>query len=132
MNAIPIRLLPGEDLKQRLDKLAWERGLRAACVVTCVGSLSVAQIRFASHADVTKVEGPLEILSLGGTIASFGGSHLHICVSNSKGQVCGGHLKEGSIVRTTAEVVIGVIEGFAFHRELDPRTGFPELVVGPA
>ena len=132
MHAIPIRLLPGDDLKQRLDKLAWEKGWRAACVVTCVGSLSSAQVRFANQVDIIKIEGPLEIVALSGTIASFGGSHLHLCVSDAKGQIFGGHLKEGSIVRTTAEVVIGVIEGFAFHRELDPKTGFPELVVGPA
>lgn len=132
MHAIPIRLLPGDDLKQRLDKLAWDKSWRAACVVTCVGSLSVANIRFANQADITKIDGPLEIVSLGGTVASFGGSHLHICVSDSKGQVFGGHLKDGSLIRTTAEVIIGVLENFAFHRELDPKTGFPELVVGPA
>jgi len=35
-------------------------------------------------------------------------------------------------VRTTAEIVIGVLDGFAFHREIDAQTGYPELVVGPA
>ncbi len=132
MHAIPLRLQPGDDLKQRLDRLAWESGWRAACVITCVGSLSLAKIRFANQADITTVDGPLEILGLSGTIASFGGSHLHLCVGDAKGHVIGGHLKEGSIVRTTAEVVIGVLDGFAFHRELDARTGYPELVVGPA
>lgn len=132
MQATPIRLLPGDDLKQRIDKLAWERGWRAACVVTCAGSLRVAQIRFADQAEPTRVSGPLEILSLSGTVASFGGSHLHISVADEKGRVVGGHLKEGSIVHTTAELVIGTMEGFAFHREIDPHTGFPELVIAPA
>lgn len=132
MQAIPIRLQPGEDLKQRLDRLAWESGWRAACVITCVGSLTQARLRFANAAEISTVEGPLEILSVSGTIASFGGSHLHLTVGNGKGQVFGGHLKEGSTIRTTAEVVIGVLDGYAFHRELDPKTGYPELVVGPA
>lgn len=132
MQGIPVRLLPGEDLKQRIDRLAWERGWRAACVLTCAGSLSNALIRFADDEDVTRIPGPLEIISLSGTIASFGGSHLHISVADGKGRIVGGHLKEGSIIRTTAEIVVGVLEGYAFHREIDPETGFAELVVGPA
>jgi hypothetical protein len=74
----------------------------------------------------------LEIVSLSGTIASFGGSHLHLSVADSSGRVLGGHVKEGCIVHTTVELVIGVLEGYAFHREIDPDTGFPELVVNPA
>lgn len=129
MQGIPVRLLPGDDLKQRIDRLAWERGWRAACVVTCAGSLSNAIIRFADDEDVTRIPGPLEIISLSGTIASFGGSHLHIAVADNKGRVFGGHLKEGSIVRTTAELIVGVLDGYQFHREIDPETGFAELVV---
>ena len=132
MQAIPIRLDPGDDLKQRIDRLAWERGWRAACVLTCVGSLQVAHIRFADQSDISRVAGPLEIVALSGTVASFGGSHLHIAVADEKGRVLGGHLKEGSIVRTTAEIVIGTIDGYAFHREIDPHTGYPELVVDTA
>jgi hypothetical protein len=94
--------------------------------------LQVAHIRFADQSDITRVQGPLEIVSLSGTVASFGGSHLHIAVSDDKGRVLGGHLKEGSIIRTTAEIVIGIMEGFAFHREIDPQTGYPELIVAPA
>lgn len=132
MQAIPLRLEPGDDLKQRIDSLAWERGWRAGCVITCVGSLQVAHIRFADQNDITRVPGPLEIVSLSGTVASFGGSHLHIAVADDKGRVLGGHLKEGSIIRTTAEIVIGALDGYAFHREIDPQTGYPELVVAPA
>jgi len=132
MTAVPIRLFPGDDLKRRIDQLAWERGWRAACLITCVGSLDEAMIRYADSEDITRVPGPLEILSLNGTIASFGGSHLHIVVADGQGRVTGGHLKEGSIVRTTAEIVIGSLDGFSFHREIDPETGFAELVVGPA
>jgi predicted DNA-binding protein with PD1-like motif len=132
MHAIPLRLQPGDDLKQRIDRLAWESGWRAACIVTCVGSLSIARLRFANQADIATVDGPLEILSLSGTVASFGGSHLHLTVGDAKGYVHGGHLKEGTVVRTTAEVVVGILDGFAFHRELDAKTGYPELVVGPA
>jgi hypothetical protein len=132
MQGIPVRLLPGEDLKQRIDRLAWEHGWRAACVITCAGSLANALIRFADDEEITRVPGPLEIISLSGTIASFGGSHLHIAIADADGRVMGGHLKEGSIIRTTAELVVGVLDGYAFHREIDPETGFAELVVDPS
>jgi uncharacterized protein len=129
MQIYAIRFNPGEDLKHRLDRLCWERNWRAACVLSCVGSLDCAKLRFAGHGDVTNVRGPLEIVSLSGTLASFGGSHLHLAVSDSKGHTIGGHLKDGSIVHTTAEIVIGVLDGLSFHREFDARTGYPELVI---
>ena len=129
---VPFRLHPGDDLKLRLDRLAWEQGWRAACVLTCVGSLSRAGIRFADSSKISEVRGPLEIISLSGTIASFGGSHLHISVADRNGVVIGGHVKEGCIIRTTAEIVLATLDGYAFHREIDPDTGFPELVVSPA
>jgi uncharacterized protein len=132
VQAVPFRLHPGDDLKTRLDRLAWEQGWRAACILTCVGSLSRATLRFADSSKLTEVKGPLEIVSLAGTIASFGGSHLHISVADRNGTVVGGHVKEGCIIRTTAEIVLATLDGYAFHREIDPDTGFPELVVGPA
>ena len=132
MQACPFRLHPGDDLKQRLDRLAWEQGWRAACVLTCVGSLTRASLRFADSAKISELKGPLEIVSLSGTIASFGGSHLHMAVADKSGQVYGGHVKEGCIIRTTAEIVLGILDGYAFHREIDPDTGYPELVVGTA
>lgn len=37
------------------------------------------------------------------------------------------HVKEGCIVHTTAEIVIGEIQNKIFVRELDKDTGFKEL-----
>ena len=68
----------------------------------------------------------LEILSLCGTLSSDG-AHLHITVANSNGAVIGGHLCPGSLVRTTAELVIGLLPEWRFRRELDPATGYAEL-----
>ena len=41
----------------------------------------------------------------------------------------GGHLCAGSLVRTTAELVIGLLPEWRFNRELDPATGYPELQI---
>ena len=43
----------------------------------------------------------------------------------------GGHLCASSLVRTTAELVIGQLPEWRFSRELDPATGYPELRITP-
>jgi len=71
----------------------------------------------------------MEIVSLVGTLAAKGGPHLHISVANSQGQTIGGHLMEGNSIYTTAEVVLGNANNLLFVRELDPQSGYEELVV---
>ncbi len=41
----------------------------------------------------------------------------------------GGHLCAGSLVRTTAEVVLALLPDWQFSRELDSVTGFQELQI---
>jgi len=57
------------------------------------------------------------------------GSHLHLSVSDQRGKVTGGHLKEGAIVRTTVELVIAILPEWRFARIPDPETGSMELKV---
>ncbi len=90
----------------------------------------MARIRLAGLQQPTRLSGDLEILSLAGTL-SRDGAHLHIAVADSRGQVVGGHLAHGSLVRTTAELVVGLLPEWRFRRELDPATGWPELVIEP-
>ncbi len=130
MKAIPLRLQPGVDLRQALEAWIVEQQEQAACLISAVGSLSVAQLRFAGAAEATGIHGELEILSLSGTL-SPDGAHLHIAVADSSGSVIGGHLCMGSLVRTTAELVIGLLPEWRFSRELDPATGYPELRITP-
>jgi hypothetical protein len=68
--------------------------------------------------------------SLAGTL-SPDGAHLHIAVADSRGAVIGGHLCAGSLVRTTAELVVGLLPEWQFGRELDPATGYTELQISP-
>lgn len=123
-----LRLKPGADLRRSLDRFARKHRLRAAYVGTCVGSLRCAAIRFADKPKAGIIEGPFEIVSLVGTLSTRG-LHLHISVSDGKGKTIGGHLGEGSIVHTTAEIVIVSVSGVRFAREPDPTTGYRELVV---
>ena len=89
-----------------------------------------ADLRLAGATQATAIHGELEILSLSGTL-SPDGAHLHIAVADSSGAVLGGHLCAGSLVRTTAELVIGLLPEWRFSRELDPATGYPELRITP-
>jgi len=129
-----LRLSPGDDLRGALEKafraLAAEHGIEAACIVSAVGSLTRAVLRYADQPAGSETAGPLELLSLSGTL-SPDGAHLHASVAGDKGAVVGGHVLRGCTVRTTAEVVIALLPGWQFRRELDAATGFQELVPSP-
>jgi predicted DNA-binding protein with PD1-like motif len=128
MKVVPLRLQPGADLRGALDAWMGEQEAQAGCLISTVGSLSVAQLRLAGAREATLIRGEMEILSLSGTL-SRDGAHLHIAVANSSGSVIGGHLCSGSLVRTTAELVIGLLPEWRFRRELDPATGYAELEI---
>ena len=128
MKVVPLRLQPGDDLRQALETWMGEQEEQAGCVISGIGSLSVAELRFAGAAAATTIHGELEILSLSGTL-SADGAHLHIAIADSSGAVIGGHLCSGSLVRTTAELVIGLLPEWQFRRERDPATGYAELAI---
>jgi predicted DNA-binding protein with PD1-like motif len=126
MKVVALRLRPGEDLRLALDAWMAQQQEQAGCVISAVGSLSVVQLRFAGATEATLIRDDLEILSLAGTL-SPDGAHLHLAAADSKGAVIGGHLCAGSLVRTTAELVIGLLPEWRFRRQLDPATGCAEL-----
>jgi predicted DNA-binding protein with PD1-like motif len=128
MNALPLRFPALADLREVLAALPSQHGVAAAFVLQGIGSLSVARIRFAGAPDCTELRGDLEIVSLGGSL-SPDGPHLHIAVADAAGQVTGGHMGPGCVVRTTAEVLVALLPGHSFSREMDPATGYQELFV---
>ena len=69
-----------------------------------------------------------EIVSITGTL-SEDGVHIHISVSDELGNTIGGHLKDGCIVNTTAEIVLNIFDNINFRREYDEKTGYGELVI---
>jgi predicted DNA-binding protein with PD1-like motif len=128
MQTYTLRLKPGQDLRRELEAFAFTQKLRAGLVLTCVGSLTQAALRLANAEKTSFFTGHFEIVSLVGTL-SPDGIHLHISISDEKGQIVGGHLMEGSLIYTTAEIVLGELAGIVFHRPIDPQTGYDELVV---
>jgi uncharacterized protein len=127
MEALPLRLVPGNDLCEALEAEVAKRSCRAAFVLSAIGSLAPARLRFADASAPTTLSGHCEILSLAGTIAA-NGSHLHMSVADATGQVLGGHVAHGSMVHTTVEALLLLLPEWSFTRKLDDATGFAELV----
>lgn len=124
-----LRLKPGQDLRVELARFARAKKLRAAFVASCAGSCSRASVRYANQPGASVRDGHFEIVSLTGTLAE-GGMHVHASFSDSTGATFGGHLMDGSIVYTTAEILIGELDRTVFGRAVDPTYGWYELTVG--
>lgn len=132
MKTIVFRLKPGADLKRSIEAVVKEHSIKAGFIVTCVGGLEQATVRMAGATpdvqDIRTFKDDFEIVSLVGTI-SINGTHLHMSFSDREGIVHGGHLKEGTVIDPTAEIVIGINEDIQMRREPDEETGFDELVI---
>ena len=128
MLTLPLRLRPGDDVRGAVVAALLASGQQAGFVLQGIGSLSVAQLRYAGQPQATALRGDLEILTLAGSIAPDG-AHLHMSVSDARGQVFGGHVGPGCVVRTTAELLLALLPERRFTREHDPLTGYPELCI---
>ena len=122
------RLKPGQDLRKELETYVRNQGIEAGWIATCVGSLTQAHLRYANQPEGTTVTGHFEIVSLTGTVSTYG-CHLHLSISDIRGRTIGGHLLENSIVYTTAEIVLGESKDLVFTREKDGTTPWDELQV---
>ena len=130
MKTLPLRLNPGADLRAALSTALSAFHGEAAFVVSGVGSLCEARLRFAGRDELHCVIGDLELLTLSGTLGA-GGEHLHASLSDADGRVFGGHVAPGCIVRTTAEILLAVLDDVRFAREPDAATGYAELAIRP-
>jgi uncharacterized protein len=128
MTAYALRLTPGQDLYQELLAFVKAHKLKAVCVVSCVGSLEQAALRFANQPDVTVFSEKFEIVSLVGTLDSET-CHLHLALADSTGKMIGGHMKEGNKIYTTAEIVLAELPQLVFAREVDSTYGYKELTI---
>ena len=128
ITAHALRLKPGQDLRTSIENYVKENKITAGWITTCAGSLTDYNIRFANQQTGTTRRGHFEIVSLTGTL-SENGSHMHISVSDSTGSTIGGHLLQGCIVYTTAEIVIQSTPALTFRRAKDGTTAWEELQI---
>jgi len=130
MKTLPLRLSPGDDLRAALDAALGATDCEAAFVVSGIGSLREARLRYAGRDAPHRVVGDLEILTLAGTLCA-GGSHLHASLADADGRVFGSHVAPGCIVRTTAEILLALLDDVRFARAPDAATGYAELAIRP-
>lgn len=130
MKTLSIRIRNGFDLVNEIQRVVTENNIQAGVILSGVGGLTKANFRVPVIDGDTKYIYPenLEIVSTTGTV-SVNGMHIHISGSDVEGKVWGGHLKEGSLVRMTCELVIGILDDTVFNREEDGETGYKELVI---
>ena len=128
MKTFVLRLHPKKDLKDELIKFTKKNNIQAGFIFTCVGSLRRATLRMADENVIRDFEEKYEIVSLVGTLSQEG-VHLHVSLSDKDGNTIGGHLQEGCLIYTTAEIIIGELDTVTFSRKFDEQTGFKELTV---
>lgn len=124
-----LRLHPNQDLKQEIGAFAKANNIQAGYIITCVGSLKKANLRFANQPGPTTWEENFEIVSLVGTLGADSGVHLHISISDGMGKTIGGHLMDDNLIYTTAEIIIGEVLDVNFSRRLDSLTTYNELFI---
>ncbi|MBE8577542.1 PPC domain-containing DNA-binding protein [Vibrio sp. OPT18] len=126
---IATRLTRGQDLKLEIQRLVTTHNIFAGSIASCVGCVSQLNIRLANANNTKLVQAPFEIVSLMATLTP-NHQHVHISVADENGNVIGGHLLEGTIIATTAELIVHRYDALTFNREHDDSTGYTELVIG--
>lgn len=141
---IAMRLAPGCDIMKSIAQVANQHGIKSGAILSGAASLRKTVLRnprsypesFPITDKVrvfTDIDGPLELLSLSGNISTKDDGemvvHAHAAVSSGKpdGVAYGGHLVEGSIVYSTAEIILAEVEGCEFKRVMDPETRAAEF-----
>jgi uncharacterized protein len=71
---------------------------------------------------------PIKKTVITGTFSHEEG-HFHISIAGPDGKVIGGHLLEGNVIYTTAEIAIAALGDVVFSREPDAYYGYRELVI---
>ena len=129
-NFFALRLSPQQDLRKSIIDFAEKEGIDAGAIVTCVGSLTDLSLRLANEQTPFTKSGHFEIVSLVGTFSQTK-PHLHISVSDNTGNTIGGHLLDGCLVYTTAELVLLQLTDLKFLRAYDSVSGYEELNIQP-
>ncbi len=126
------RVKPDQDLLESIQEFCEKEKIASGIIIGIIGSLKVASLNYLKSLPGNyiskKYQGPMEIVCSQGSIAKCGKDtivHIHMVIDNEK-ETRGGHLAKGSIIFSTAEVVIGELKE-QITREKDEYTGLLEL-----
>jgi len=126
------RLRPGDDLLGGIRAYVNAHHIQAAVLLSAVGSLTQASIRYANQPEAHIHTGHFEIVSITGTVEE-GGEHVHLSIATGQGTMIGGHLMTGCKIYTTGEITLAELVGVHFTRETDTGgSGWDELKIYPS
>lgn len=127
-----IRINPGEDFLESVDRFIEESGLRFGVVVSGIATFSSSSMHMVTTTTYPPVEHveevkdkAFELSAVSGVIAD-GKPHLHMVVSD-RNSAYAGHVKYGCTVLYLCELVIAEICGGNFRRVPDEH-GVNQLV----
>ncbi len=123
-----VRLTGGMDLKKEIVNFCENNNIKSGIIAACVGCCYEVRFRLAGGKYFYYKKDDYEIVSMTGIIAE-NGVHIHVSFADRFGKVIGGHLADGCLVNSTAEVAIMEVNDYKLTREMDEDTGYKELVV---
>ncbi len=122
-----VEIRHGKDLLKSISDYCLENDIKIA-FITVIGALQRARFSYYNQKEKkyyqNLLEKPVEIISCLGNVSIKEGKpfvHIHISVSDEKGNVFGGHLEEGNIV-FAAECAIFDLEGDLLERKFNKTT----------
>lgn len=142
-SVIALRLPPGADVYKTVEEVAKSEGITSGLILSGLGALRQVTLRNVRlfpeeypvqdrHRIYTPKAEPMELLALTGNISQIENQiliHAHAVVSSGldNARAFGGHLLEGCIVFSTAEIVLCSIQGISMLRDMDPQTKMVQL-----
>ncbi len=134
------RVMPGDEVFSRLKEIAVAEGIERAAVLSAIGSFEEVVFRNLQDNISLPIQlekttefslhGPFEVLSLEGNLFPLQGQpffHLHCLLSDSRGQVTGGHLFSARAF-STLEILLAELQGSSTVKEKSGLTGLNELL----
>jgi len=133
------RLMPGAEVFSKLKEIALQERIERAAVLSAIGSFEDVVFRNLQEKISLPIQlektiefslhGPFEVLSLEGNLFPLQDQpffHLHCLLSDSKGQVTGGHLFSAQAF-STLEILLMELEASTV-KEKSELTGLNELL----
>ena len=119
-----LRVDPGEDVFESIQRFLDEAGVRQAVVLGGYGTLAGYHLHWVTHNRIPtetafgRGYGGIEILAMNGLVVD-GEPHIHVALSTPDGAF-GGHLEPGCIAYVLCEIFLGEIEGVVLSRQRVP------------
>ena len=114
-----LRIDPGEDVLESVQRFLQEANVRQAVVLGGYGTLGAYHLHWVTHNRIPtenafgRGEGGIEILSMNGLVVN-GAPHIHVTLSTQDGAF-GGHLEPGCTAYVVCQVFLAEVHGVTLN-----------------